>query len=65
MGQPTLYELCIDRSRQRTAVELHHLDGYSVFEISKRMDRTKAGVAGLLRRGLKDLRERLIEKGLE
>ena len=50
---------------QRTAVELHHLDGYSVFEISKRMDRTKAGVAGLLRRGLKDLRERLIEKGLE
>ena len=50
---------------QRTAVELHHLDGYSVSEISKRMDRTKAAVAGLLRRGLKNLRGGLKEKGLE
>ncbi|MDA2923170.1 sigma-70 family RNA polymerase sigma factor [Acidobacteria bacterium AH-259-L09] len=50
---------------QRTAVELHHLSGYSVAEIAEQMNRTKASVAGLLRRGLKDLRERLKAKDLE
>lgn len=44
---------------QRTAVELHHLSGYSVAETAERMGRTKAAVAGLLRRGLAQLREGL------
>ena len=46
---------------QRNAVELHHLHGDSVSEIARRMNRTKASVAGLLRRGLAELREHLQE----
>jgi len=46
---------------QRTAVELHHLHQGSVADIARRMDRTEASVAGLLRRGLKRLRELLAE----
>ncbi len=48
---------------QRTAVELHHLRDASVAEIAALMDRTEASVAGLLRRGLKKLRELLQEDG--
>jgi RNA polymerase sigma-70 factor (ECF subfamily) len=44
---------------QRTVVELHHLSGYSVSETAERMGRTKPAVAGLLRRGLAQLREGL------
>ncbi len=44
---------------QRTAVELHHLRDASVVEIAEIMNRTEASVAGLLRRGLKKLRELL------
>ena len=44
---------------QRTAVELHHLSGYTVAETAERMGRTKPAVAGLLRRGLAQLRESL------
>jgi RNA polymerase sigma-70 factor, ECF subfamily len=44
---------------QRTAVELRHLQGCSVPEICDRMGRTTAAVAGLLRRGLQTLRNRL------
>lgn len=44
---------------QQTAVELHHLSGHSVAEVAEQMGRTKASVAGLLRRGLGELRERL------
>jgi RNA polymerase sigma-70 factor (ECF subfamily) len=44
---------------QRTALELRHLRGWTVAEICKHMDRTTASVAGLLRRGLRSLRERL------
>ena len=47
---------------QQMAVELHHLAGYSVSEIAQRMDKGKASVAGLIRRGLADLRESLKEK---
>jgi RNA polymerase sigma-70 factor (ECF subfamily) len=44
---------------QRTAVELHHLQQGSVADIAQRMERTEASVAGLLRRGLKRLRQLL------
>jgi RNA polymerase sigma-70 factor, ECF subfamily len=46
---------------QRTAVECCHLEGCSVIETAARMQRTVAGVAGLLRRGMKALRETLAE----
>jgi RNA polymerase sigma-70 factor, ECF subfamily len=41
---------------QRTVVELHHLRDASVAEIAAQLGRTKASVAGLLRRGLQNLR---------
>ena len=41
---------------QRTAVELRHLGEWSLAEIAEFMNRTKPGVAGLLRRGMKALR---------
>jgi RNA polymerase sigma-70 factor (ECF subfamily) len=44
---------------QRLAVELHHLRGLAVAEIAGLLERTEASVAGLLRRGLKRLRELL------
>jgi RNA polymerase sigma-70 factor (ECF subfamily) len=42
---------------QREAVTLHHLQGLQLAEVAGRMGRTEASVAGLLRRGLKRLRE--------
>jgi len=44
---------------QRMAVELHHMQDCSVAEIAEQLGRTEAAVAGLLRRGLKKLRELL------
>ena len=46
---------------QRDAVELHHLHGFSLAETGEALDRTAAAVVGLLRRGLKRLRELLQE----
>ncbi len=46
---------------QRTAVEWHHLRDESVMVIAERLGRSEASVAGLLRRGLKKLRELLKE----
>jgi RNA polymerase sigma-70 factor (ECF subfamily) len=44
---------------QGEAVRLKHLDGLSVGGIALRMGKTTAAVAGLLRRGLETLRQRL------
>jgi RNA polymerase sigma-70 factor (ECF subfamily) len=44
---------------QRQAVELHHLKGCTVAETAALMGKTRPAVAGLLRRGLIVLRERL------
>jgi RNA polymerase sigma-70 factor (ECF subfamily) len=48
---------------QRVAVELKHLHGWPVERIAKQMSRSKTAVGGLLRRGLKKLRDTL-NKGL-
>ena len=47
---------------QRMALELHHLQGYSWQETAWFMNRTAAGVAGLLRRGLIAMREDLQDR---
>lgn len=44
---------------QRTVVELRHLEGWSLKQISEAMQRSTAAVAGLLQRGLARLREQL------
>jgi RNA polymerase sigma-70 factor (ECF subfamily) len=47
---------------QREAIEWHHLEGATLRETAEQMDRSAASVAGLLRRGLKRLRELLQEE---
>jgi len=44
---------------QRRAIELHHLQGWPLAEIAAELGTTKAAVAGLLHRGLKNLRLQL------
>ena len=44
---------------QREAVRLRHLEGRSLAEIARRLDRTEAAAAGLLKRGLAKLRQKL------
>ncbi len=46
---------------QREALVLQHWHGYSLAEIASQMDRTTAAVAGLLKRGLRQLREVMID----
>jgi RNA polymerase sigma-70 factor (ECF subfamily) len=46
---------------QRLALQLKHLEGWSVEAIGQRLGKSEAAIAGLLRRGLKRLRERLVE----
>src|SRR5262249_55234795 len=41
---------------QREALILRHCQGWSLADISRHLDRTPAAVAGLLKRGLKQLR---------
>ena len=41
---------------QREAIVLHHLQGATLAETAERLQRTEAAVAGLLHRGLKQLR---------
>lgn len=47
---------------QRRAVELHHMQGHPSAVVAARMGRTEVAIAGLLRRGLKRLRELLRER---
>jgi RNA polymerase sigma-70 factor (ECF subfamily) len=47
---------------QRRALELMHMHGYSVDDISKEIGRSATAVGGLLRRGMKKLRELLAER---
>jgi RNA polymerase sigma-70 factor, ECF subfamily len=44
---------------QRQAIELRYLQGYAPPEVARRMRRSKASAAGLLRRGLGALRDAL------
>jgi RNA polymerase sigma-70 factor (ECF subfamily) len=44
---------------QRRAIELHHLQGWPLADIAAELNTTKAAVAGLLHRGLKNLRMQL------
>jgi RNA polymerase sigma-70 factor (ECF subfamily) len=45
---------------QRNALELHHLQGLSVPKVARLMDKTAASVTGLLYRGGKSLRQRML-----
>jgi RNA polymerase sigma-70 factor (ECF subfamily) len=46
---------------QRTAVELHHLEGRTLAEIAEVMARSRSAVASLVFRGLRNLRRKLDE----
>ena len=48
---------------QREAVMLHYWQGWTVAEIGRHLSRTPAAVAGLLKRGLKQLRQHLNAEG--
>jgi RNA polymerase sigma-70 factor (ECF subfamily) len=48
---------------QREAVRLRHLEGWALADIARRMNRTPAATAGLIKRGMQALRRRLHELG--
>jgi RNA polymerase sigma-70 factor (ECF subfamily) len=48
---------------QREAVRQHYLEGRKIAEIAERLDRTPAAVAGLLKRGLRALRDQMHANG--
>ena len=42
---------------QREALRLRYLEGKTLLEIAERLDRSEMAVAGLLKRGLRSLRD--------
>jgi RNA polymerase sigma-70 factor, ECF subfamily len=48
---------------QREVVVLHHLQGWTLAQLAGHLQRSEASVAGLLRRGLKRLRELMKDQG--
>jgi len=48
---------------QREALTLHHLEGRPLDEVAHLVGRSREAVAGLIKRGLRQLRERLREPG--
>jgi RNA polymerase sigma-70 factor (ECF subfamily) len=46
---------------QREAVRLRHLEGWPVERIARELDRTVAATAGLIKRGLQELRQQMSE----
>jgi RNA polymerase sigma-70 factor (ECF subfamily) len=50
------------KDNQRTALELHHLQGLPLSEVARTMNRSTAAVGSLIYRGLKALREALAEE---
>jgi RNA polymerase sigma-70 factor (ECF subfamily) len=48
---------------QREAVRLRHLEGWALEDIARRLNRTPAATAGLIKRGMQALRRRLHEPG--
>ncbi len=46
---------------QREAVTLHHLQGWTLAELAAHLKRSEGAVAGLLHRGLKQLKQMLGE----
>lgn len=46
---------------QQAALEMHYLQGCTVAEVASHMGRSERSVAGLVRRGLQSLRERLAD----
>lgn len=46
---------------QRQAVEMHYFQGRAVAEVAAALGKTTAAVAGLLKRGLRQLREHLVD----
>jgi RNA polymerase sigma-70 factor (ECF subfamily) len=48
---------------QRTAIELHHLQGLPLADVAAQLDRNKGATAALLYRGLKKLRQLLEDRG--
>jgi RNA polymerase sigma-70 factor (ECF subfamily) len=50
-------------SDQRRAVEVHHLQGFSLAETAAQLGRSREAAAGLLYRGVRSLRARLLSGG--
>jgi RNA polymerase sigma-70 factor (ECF subfamily) len=46
---------------QREAVRLRHLEGWPLARIAQRLGRTPAATAGLIKRGVQGLRERIVD----
>lgn len=46
---------------QREAVRLRHLEGWSLAELEKHFERSETAVASLIKRGLENLRKKLID----